>query len=294
LVLGQKAPHGGPIQPEPRFEHALDAFPVKKPANFEDYRASEGKPSWLEESLPTWHGSGGPLYGQKEYDKFVRAYLATLLSVDESVGRIYDTLKATGELDRTLIVFTSDNGFVLGEHGRVDKRTADEVSIRVPMLVRYPPLARPATVIRQMVLSHDLAPSLLEICGAKPLSGISGRSWKPLLEGQSVPRRTAFLYEYNFEKQFPYTPNVRAIRTEDWKFIRYPHGDGTPDRFTPELYDLRHDPLEMRNLAADPAWSKKRTELEHQLEDFSKAAGPDIMPVYEGIVNVLPKYAQPR
>jgi N-acetylglucosamine-6-sulfatase len=115
-----------------------------------------------------------------------------------------------------------------------------------------------------------------------------------LLEGQSVPRRTAFLYEYNFEKQFPYTPNVRAIRTEDWKFIRYPHGDGTPDRFTPELYDLRHDPLEMRNLAADPAWSKKRTELERQLEDFSKAAGPDIMPVYEGIVNVLPKYAQPR
>jgi N-acetylglucosamine-6-sulfatase len=79
LVVGQKAPHGGPIQAEPRFEHALDAFPVKKPANLGNYLAADGKPAWLAESYPTWHGVGGPLYGQKDYDKFVRAYLATLL-----------------------------------------------------------------------------------------------------------------------------------------------------------------------------------------------------------------------
>lgn len=290
LILGHKAPHGGPIQPEPRFEHALDAFPVRKPANFENYRAADGKPAWLEESLPTWHGAGGPLYGLKEYDKFVRAYLATLLSLDESVGRIYETLRAAGELDRTVIVFTSDNGFVLGEHGRVDKRTAYEDSLRVPLLVRYPPLARPGTVVSQVVLSLDLAPSILDLCGAKPLRGVTGRSWKPLLAGRRVAWRESFLYEYNFEPQFPYTPNVRAVRTDNFKFIRYPHGDGGPDRFTPELYDLRKDPLEMRNLANDPAWAKQRQALERELARLSRAAGPDVMPVYEGIVNVLPKY----
>ena len=89
LVLGQKAPHGGPIQPEPRFAKALDGFPIRKPVNYGNYRPADGKPRWLEESLNTWHGHGGPLYDLKEYDAFVRAYLATLLSVDESVGRVY-------------------------------------------------------------------------------------------------------------------------------------------------------------------------------------------------------------
>ena len=89
LVLGQKAPHGGPIQPEPRFAHAFDAFPVRTPVNYGSYRARDGKPAWLEQSLATWHGAQGPLYDLKQHDTFVRTYLATLLSVDESVGRIY-------------------------------------------------------------------------------------------------------------------------------------------------------------------------------------------------------------
>jgi N-acetylglucosamine-6-sulfatase len=290
LILGQKAPHGGPIQPEPRFEHALDAFPVQPPANADNYRAAEGKPAWLEESYPTWHGAGGPLYGQKQYDRFVRAYLATLLSVDESVGRVYEALRATGQLDRTLIVFTSDNGFVLGEHGRVDKRTAYEESLRVPLLVRYPPQVKAGQVVSNLVLSLDLAPSVLDFCGAPSLRGIQGKSWKPLAQGRPAAWREAFLYEYNYEKQFPYTPNVRAVRTADWKLIRYPHGDGTPDRFTAELYDLRRDPLELRNRIDDPAAAKALKQLRRELERQSRLAGPDAMPVYEGIVNVLPKY----
>ncbi len=290
LVLGQKAPHGGPIQPEPRFEHALDAFPVRKPANYENYRLADGKPAWLEESLPTWHGHHGPLYGLKEYDRFVRAYLATLLSVDESVGRVYEALKESGQLDQTVLVFTSDNGFVLGEHGRVDKRTMYEESIRIPLLVRYPPLARPGTVITQLVLSHDLAPTLLALCGAPPLKDVTGRSLVPLLQGKTRGWRTSFLYEYNYEAQFPYTPNVRGVRTDEWKLIRYPHGDGSPDRFTAELYNLKDDPDERRNLINDPAFASRRRSLERELERLSKRAGPDRMPVYEGIVNVLPKY----
>ncbi len=290
LIVGQKAPHGGPIQPEPRFEHALDAFPVRKPDNFENYRAAHGKPAWLEESYPTWHGAGGPLYGQKEYDRFVRAYLATLLSVDESVGRIHAALESSGQLDNTVIVFTSDNGFVLGEHGRVDKRTAYDESLRIPLLVRYPALAKPGSVIRDLVLSLDLAPSLIDLCGARSLRDVQGRSWKPLLQGRRVNWRDCFLYEYNFEKQFPYTPNVRAVRTADWKFIRYPQGDGSPDRFTAELYDLRSDPLEMTNLVSSPRHANQARSLERRLKQVSKQAGPDVMPVYEGIQDVLPKY----
>jgi N-acetylglucosamine-6-sulfatase len=290
LVVGQKAPHGGPIQPEPRFAQALDAFPVTKPLNYENYRPADGKPAWLEESLPTWHGARGPLYDLKEHDAFVRAYLATLLSVDESVGRIHAALAESGQLDNTVLVFTADNGFVLGEHGRVDKRTMYEESIRIPLLVRFPRLIPAGTVITQMVLNQDLAPTIVELADAEPLEGITGRSVVPLLRGDTTGWRTAFHYEYNFEKQFPYTPNVRGVRTDRWKFIRYPTGDGSPDRFTAELYDLQADPYERRNLVNDPAHAGTLATMQRLFDDTSRDAGSDRMPVYEGIVDVRPKY----
>jgi N-acetylglucosamine-6-sulfatase len=292
LILGHKAPHGGPIVPEPKYEKAFEDKPVIKPANADAYKAESGKPKWLEESFPTWHGLGGPLYGQKEYGKFVRAYLGTIASVDDSVGRLYEMLKNTGQLDNTLILFTTDNGFVIGEHGRVDKRTAYEESLRLPLLVRYPPLAKAGTVVNEMVLSLDYAPTILDICGAKALPDPDGRSFKPLMEGKSTDWRSAFFYQYNYEEQFPYTPNVRAVRTADWKYIHYPHGDGKPDRYTAELYDLRIDQLEMKNLASDPAHGAKRKEMADLLEKLMKQHGalPDNMPLDKGIKNVLPKF----
>lgn len=290
MVVGQKAPHGGPIQPEPKYEHALDEVTVTKPANFDAWR--EGKPAWLAESFPTWHGAGGPLYNIKDYDKFVRSYYGTLLSVDESVGRIYAALKETGQLDNTIVIFTSDNGFALGEHGRVDKRTAYEESLRVPLVVRYPPLIPKATVIQEMVLNLDLAPSVIDLCGGKKLSGIDGRSWKPLLAGKASGWRKSWAYFYNYESQFPYTPNVRAVRTADWKYIHYPHGDGSPDRHRAELYNLVADPGETRNLINDPAATKQLAELKKEAARLLKQsqAVPDQMPVDGGIINVLPKF----
>lgn len=290
LVVGQKAPHGGPIEPEPRFEHTFDRATIALPANADAWMT--GKPAWLAESFPTWHGGGGPLYNYRDYGKFVRAYLGTLLSVDESVGRIYQALKETGQLDRTLIVFTSDNGFALGEHGRVDKRTMYEESLRVPLVVRYPPLIARPTVIKEMVLNLDLAPSILDICGAKPLEDIDGASWKPLLTGNADGWRHSFLYFYNYEKEFPYTPNVRGVRADDWKYIHYPHGDGSPDRYTAELYCLAEDPLETRNRVADPACAVKLSELKAEMERLMirHKAVPDAMPVDGGIINVLPKF----
>ncbi len=290
LVMGQKAPHGGPIQPEPKYEHVFDGVQITKPANYDAW--SNGKPAWLAASFPTWHGAGGPLYNYFDYDKFVKAYLATLRSVDDSIGRIYEALRETGHLDQTVIVFTSDNGFALGEHGRVDKRTMYEESLRVPLLVRYPPLIPKTKVIEQMVLNLDLAPSLIEICGAKPLRGIDGRSWKPLLEGKTNGWRTSFLYFYNYEEEFPYTPNVRGVRTDRWKYIYYPHGDGRPDRYTAELYDLAADPLELTNRIAEPALANVIKDLrrEHQRLMRRHRALPDQMPLDGGIINRLPRF----
>jgi N-acetylglucosamine-6-sulfatase len=151
-------------------------------------------------------------------------------------------------------------------------------------------MARPGTVVPQMVLNHDVAPTLLAIAGAEPLPGISGRSFVPLLTGNAANWRDAFVYEYNYEKQFPYTPNVRGVRTDRWKLIRYPTGDGSPDRFTAELYDLQTDPYELRNLISDPAHAETRQAMERLFDEASLEAGPDSMPVYEGIVDMRPKY----
>ena len=119
-----------------------------------------------------------------------------------------------------------------------------EESIRVPLLARYPRLIKAGTRIAQQVLNVDLAPSVLDICGAEPLENVHGRSWVHLLRGDTAGWRTSWYYEYNYEKQFPYTPNVRGVRTDEWKYVHYPHGDGRPDRHKPELYHLEQDPGE--------------------------------------------------
>src|SRR5205823_157424 len=119
-----------------------------------------------------WHGLDGPLYkacGMANYEDFVRAYYGTILSVDDSVGQIYAALQDLGQLDRTLLVYTTDNGYLLGEHGSIDKRAAWDESMRVPLLVRYPRLVPASAVRNEMVLHIDLAPTILEICGARPL-----------------------------------------------------------------------------------------------------------------------------
>ncbi len=290
LVLGHKAPHGGPIVPEPKYEKAFDDVPIKKPANADSF--ADGKPEWLKQSVPTWHGIGGPLYGLKNYGKFVRSYCATLLSVDDSVGRLYAALQETGQLDKTLIIYTADNGFALGEHGRVDKRTMYEESLRVPLLVRYPKLVSKPRVVDEMVLGIDLAPSIIDICDGKPLEKVHGTSWKKLLTGDATGKRKSFLYEYNYEKEFPYTPNVRGVRTEEWKYIHYPHGDGKPDRYRAELYNLKDDPLETKNLIDERAHARVLFHLKGELKRLQNETGalPDRMPLDGGIKNVFPKY----
>ncbi len=144
-----------------------------------------------------------------------RGYWGTILSVDDSVGQLYQLLSERKQLDNTIIVFLADNGILNGEHGMVDKRTMHEPSIRIPLLVRYPKLVATATpkVIEQQVLTLDIAPSLLELCQAPALKEIAGRSWVKLVQSGDPAWRKSWLYHYNYEQQFPYTPNVRGVRT---------------------------------------------------------------------------------
>ncbi len=222
----------------------------------------------------------------------VHAYWGTVLSVDDSVGRLVAFLEETKQLDRTMIVLMGDNGLLEGEHGMVDKRTMHEPSIRIPLIVRYPALAR-GKVIKQQVLTIDIAPSLLELCAAPALGAIQGRSWVQLVCSGDSPWRSAWFYEYNYEKQFPYTPNVRGIRTDDWKFIHYPHGDGSPDRHLPELYHLKTDPGELHNLVRNSKYVSVRQGLEAQLDALLRVNGltpeTDRMPLDEGIKSELPE-----
>ena len=301
LMIGHKAPHSF-YYPEPKYENAYKHVNVPYPASAFQLQSNA---AWYQERLDTWHGIYGPLFdyrkdwpdrsreGVKHFADMIRAYWATILSVDDSVGRLYELLKETGELDNTLIIFTSDNGILNGEHGMIDKRTAHEPSIRVPLVVRYPGLTPPDNpqVVEEMTLTTDFAPSILDICGAPQIPGVHGRSWKKLASGRPDPEwRKSMLYHYNYEEQFPYTPNVRAVRTAEWKYIRYPHGDGGPDRHKADLFHLATDPDEVHNLVDDPRHAgtvrRLRAELNRLLEELG--AVPDEMPLDRGIKKALP------
>ncbi len=302
LMIGHKAPHSFYF-PEPKYERTFAQVPVPYP---ETAFMLDDKPAWIRERLYTWHGIYGPLFewrkkfpddspaAVKDFEAMTRAYWGTILSVDDSVGRLHALLRERGELDNTIIVFMSDNGILNGEHGMVDKRTAHEPSMRVVQLVRYPgltPTDRPR-VIDQQVLTVDVAPSLLELAGAPALTGIHGRSWKQLVQQGDPAWRKSWLYHYNYEKQFPYTPNVRAVRTESWKYSRSPHGDGGPDRHRAELYNIEFDPEERRNLIDHPRYAGVVAEMQRELLKAMREVGltpeNDRMPVDAGIKQELP------
>lgn len=302
LMVGHKAPHSFYF-PEPKYSNSFDNVWIPYPESA--FRLAD-KPLWLQDRISTWHGIYGPLFewrkvfpdsrpeAVKDFAAMTRAYWGTLRSVDDSVGRFYELLKARGELDNTIIVHMGDNGLLNGEHGMVDKRTMHEASIRIPLLVRFPGLtpADKPKVVEQQVLTVDMAPSLLELCGAAPLPNLHGKSWVKLVQKGDPAWRKSWLYHYNYEKQFPYTPNVRGVRTDNWKYIHYPHGDGSPDRHMAELYNVEFDADERHNLIANPKYAGVVKELQAELAKQLKQTGltptTDTMPLDEGIKKALP------
>jgi len=313
LMIGQKAPHSFYF-PEPKYEKVFDHVWIPYP---ESAFRLDDKPLWIRDRLTTWHGIYGPLFdwrknfpdsspeAVKDFAAMTRAYHGTILSVDDSMGKLVKELERRGELDNTVIVFMGDNGLLNGEHGMIDKRTAHEPSIRVPLVIRYPGLApaksteagksAKAKVVEEQVLTVDLAPTLVELCGAPRLENIHGKSFVKLVMQGDDDWRDAWFYHYNYEKQFPYTPNVRSIRTESWKYIRYPHGDGSPDRHMAELYNIEFDPEERHNLIKSEKYASIVEELKATLLQLMLETGldekSDKMPIDEGVKSELPDKA---
>lgn len=183
-----------------------------------------------------------------------------LAAVDEGVGMILKTLADNGALDNTLIIFTSDNGYFWGEHRLGDKRAAYEESIRIPLLVRYPKLIKAGTKFEQTILNADLAPTLIELAGASPLANMHGRSWLPLLKGKTKAWRETVLLEYFQETNFPRIKSWQAVRSPQWKYIHYTELEGMD-----ELYDLRADRYEMKNLISDARYARQVKEAQREL-----------------------------
>jgi N-acetylglucosamine-6-sulfatase len=196
-------------------------------------------------------------------DETIRNRLRLLMAAEEGVGQILNALEVGGQLDNTVIIFTSDHGYFYGEHClSVERRLAYEETIRIPLLIRYPPLIKPGTVFNEFVLSVDLAPTLLELGGAKVPERMHGRSLLPLLKGENYQPRTSVLIEYFSDNVFPRVKNMgyEAVRMDRWKYIHYRELMDCD-----ELYDLRADPYELTNRISDSSLQSTVAELQGEL-----------------------------
>ncbi|MEK7782008.1 MAG: sulfatase [Verrucomicrobiota bacterium] len=183
-----------------------------------------------------------------KYQRYMQDYLACVQSVDDNVGRLLDWLAASGLATNTVVIYTSDQGFFLGDHGLYDKRFMYEESARMPFLIRWPGVIKPGTTQSSLAINPDFAPSFMEMAGLAVPPDMQGRSLIPLLRGgRPADWRTSFYYRYYHD---PGDHNTRAhygVRTETHKLIYYWKQDQG------EMFDLVHDPAELRNLYADPA-----------------------------------------
>jgi arylsulfatase A-like enzyme len=268
LFLFFKAPHRA-WQPPARYKELYADAVVKKPALWDD--SGQGKPRAFLQAANMF----GQYPDTKDYDNMVRDYSRCITGADDNVGKVLKALEDMKVLDTTAVMYTSDNGFFLGEWQRFDKRFMHEASIRVPLMIRYPKRIPAETLKHEMVLNVDIAPTLLDLAGAAPPKQMHGASVIPLAEvgEKAVKWRDAFLYEY-FE--FPdASHNVnkhRGVRTTKWKFIHY---YDPPFNFNEEyeLYDLEKDPEERVNLANRPAMQPTVKELKAKMEQLRKDTG---------------------
>jgi N-acetylglucosamine-6-sulfatase len=263
LYLSHKGVHADFIPPD-RFknDHPNDSF--KKPITMEP-DAHSNQPMWVQNQRNSWHGIDFPYHTTLDIEEYYKRYARTLKGVDESVGSIMKYLKENGLLESTLIIYMGDNGFLFGEHGLIDKRNAYEESMRVPMLAYCPDIIKPGTLIKDIVANIDIAPTLLNAAGLKAPSHMDGKSFLPQLSGISIPWRNELLYEYYWERNYPQTPTMHALRTNQYKYIHY---QGIWD--TDELYDILSDPFESKNLINELSFSPIVKKMNNNLFELLK------------------------
>lgn len=270
LNLWHKAVHENHA-PAPRHKdmYAANELPVPPyDTHLEDFK---GKPEW--QRIKAWDSKW------KEYvhsdtitpkkwpikgDKF-KTLLECLAAVDESLGKVLATLEEMGELDNTVVIYSSDNGYFMGEHGYWDKRIAYENSMKIPMLIRYPEKIKPKTIINKNALNIDLAPTILEIAGIEKPQYMQGESMVKLFDEKPDNYwRDSFMFEYYVDDAYPYAgPNMLAIKSEKYKLI-----DTFLENDIDELYDMENDPGEMNNLINNPDYDDIEQKMRNDLEEL--------------------------
>ncbi|MBM3792285.1 MAG: DUF4976 domain-containing protein, partial [Acidobacteria bacterium] len=244
LYLSHKAVHAG-FDPADRHRHLYSEARVPVPATAElTERNRRGKPEWqIRKRTVSRHGLANLYGGKFTLEDLYRDYARTLMAVDESVGRVCDELKTQGVFENTLVIYMGDNGFLLGEHGLVDKRVMYEPSIRVPLIAHCPSLFPGGRALDQLALNLDICPTLLEAAGLPFPATVQGRSLMPLLRGGSTAWRSEFLYEYFWDYEAMHTPTVLGLRSERYSYMEH---QGIWD--LNELYDVASDPEQTANL----------------------------------------------
>ena len=203
-----------------------------------------------------------------KYQQYMRDYLATAMSVDESIGRVMEYLEEIGELDNTVIVYTSDQGFFLGEHGWFDKRFMYEECLRMPFVIRYPKMIKAGSTSKAICMNVDFGPTFLDLAGIEVPSEMQGRSFRKVLEKKGrIPagwREAAYYHYYEYPAEHSVKRHY-GIRTSDCKLI---HFYNDIDQW--EMYDMKADPQEMRNVYDDPAYAGKRAQMHRILEQVQQ------------------------
>ena len=255
LALSFKAPHVQDRDPrqflyDPELEDLYKdvTIPVPETADPryfemlpEFIRTSEGRTRWKRRfDTP------------EKYQASVKGYYRLITGVDRALGRIMAQLQKQGVDDNTVIIYTSDNGFFLGEHGLAGKWLMYEESIRVPLIIRDPrqPASKRGQSVQEMTLNIDIAPTILQLAGIDVPTTMQGRSVIPLYQGRQVPWRQDWFYEHHFGYSGR-IPESEGVRTKKWKYIRYTDQDPVYE----ELFDLENDAHEVHNLSSDPKYA---------------------------------------
>tara|TARA_R110002096_G_scaffold44488_13_gene119562 strand:- start:527 stop:2092 length:1566 start_codon:yes stop_codon:yes gene_type:complete len=297
LMFQHKAPHRN-WMPGPKYLNWLDDTEIAEPETlFDDYsnRASPASDQAMEvkthlspkdlkldqptgltdEQLETWNAAYAPKneaylakvdsMTEKEvikwkYQRYVKDYLRCVKSVDDTIGEVLDYLEEAGLADNTLVIYSSDQGWYLGEHGWFDKRWMYEESLKTPLLAKWPGVIEPGSVCDAIVSNLDFAETFLDVAGISVPEDMQGASLKPLFKGkQPKDWRTSFYYHYY---EFPGGHSVArhfGVTDGEHKLISYYH----LDEF--ELFDLKKDPNELNSVYDSPEYSGKRKELEQEL-----------------------------
>lgn len=280
LMCHHKAPHR-PWEPDEKHAKMFENVEIPLPATFDDDYATRSDaakeatmridrdltPSDLKQKPP--EGLSDKELKKWKYQRYMRDYLACVASIDDNVGRLLDYLDRKGLAENTIVIYTSDQGFFLGDHDWFDKRFMYEESLRMPFLVRWPGKVT-AAVNDKIIINADFAPTLLEAAGEKVPEDMQGRSLVPLLKGETPKDwRTSMYYRYYHYPQHHKVQPHYGVRTERYKLIFFNKIDQW------ELFDLEKDPHELKNVYADPTYAETLKKLKEELFRLKKELKDD-------------------